>query len=405
MLIPRRYTSPSRLPRTLLFDLLPLLLILWTLFETVAIRRNLQLADAEARATSTSKGEKIFISSVHLHDEPLLRQHWNAALIALTQALGPANVYVSIYESNSLDDTKGALKELDAALGEGRVRRTVELDHVTRQANLDEALREDKKAGFNEPRRIPYLARLRNRTLRPMTELEKAGEKFDKVLFLNDVVFTPEDVLALLNTNKGHYAAACALDFKHPPAFYDSFALRDIDGREAIQSTFPYFASHESRSAIKAGSPVPVRSCWNGMIVFDATPYYTKLKNLRFRSLPDNLAKEHLEASECCLIHADNPYSDAHGVFVNPAVRVGYDKAAYDAVNPGDGWSWVGLVDLIKGTWVNRLKRWFALRKSKEDVVQLKIFERERKLKTPEPGAFCAIDEMQVLRIDGWAHV
>ena len=41
-----------------------------------------------------------------------------------------------------------------------------------------------------ELRRIPYLSRLRNWTLEPLQELAQQGEKFDKVLFLNDVVFT-----------------------------------------------------------------------------------------------------------------------------------------------------------------------------------------------------------------------
>jgi len=72
-------------------------------------------------------------------------------------------------------------------------------------------------------------------------------------------------VLNLLNTNDGDYAAACALDFAKPPRYYDTFALRDSNGDEPMMQVWPYFRSWQSRAALKAGRPVPVQSCWNGM--------------------------------------------------------------------------------------------------------------------------------------------
>jgi hypothetical protein len=78
--------------------------------------------------------------------------------------------------------------------------------------------------GRVERRRIPYLARLR--------ELAGNGTAFDFVLFLGDVVFKAQDVIALINTNNGDYAAARALDFIKPPRYYDTFALRASEGHE-----------------------------------------------------------------------------------------------------------------------------------------------------------------------------
>jgi hypothetical protein len=52
---------------------------------------------------------------------------------------------------------------------------------------------------------------------------------------------------------------------------------------------------------------------------------------LRFRGLPDSLAASHLEASECCLIHADNPLSTSKPILLNSLVKVGYNGSAYDA--------------------------------------------------------------------------
>lgn len=58
------------------------------------------------------------------------------------------------------------------------------------------------------------------------------------------------------------------MDYSKPPAYYDTFALRDIEGYEAVTSTFPYFRSSISRQAMIAGQPVPVQSCWNGMGIY-----------------------------------------------------------------------------------------------------------------------------------------
>lgn len=71
--------------------------------------------------------------------------------------------------------------------------------------------------------------------------------------------------MALLDTREGDYAAACSMDFMHPPRYYDTFALRDSEGHEPIMSSFPYFRSRASRNAMISGQPVPVQSCWNGV--------------------------------------------------------------------------------------------------------------------------------------------
>ncbi|KAK8189939.1 cryptococcal mannosyltransferase 1-domain-containing protein, partial [Phyllosticta capitalensis] len=356
--------------------------------------------------------EKIFISSIHLHDEQLLRWHWNKALLALVESLGPENVHVSIYESNSLDNTKGALRELGDDLEKIGAKHTIELDETTRPDTLRAGNPETDPGyvmtsrGEKELRRIPYLAKLRNKTLKPLEDLEKDGQRFDKVVFLNDVVFKAEDVITLLATNSGKYAAACALDFKVAPLFYDTFALRDADGHEPLSISFPYFRSATSRRALTSGNPVvPVSSCWNGIVAMDAAPFYTVLKQLRFRGFDDGLAKEHVEGSECCLIHADNPYSRAHGVFVNTAVRVAYNKDAYEAVNPENG-PWVSSWDILKGMWKNRSMRLLKFAGDRKELaVKARVKHWEKISGKDEPGDYCAIDEMQVLRMDGWAHV
>lgn len=209
------------------------------------------------------------------------------------------------------------------------------------------------------------------------------------------------------------------MDFSKPPAFYDTFALRDAEGHRAIMPTWPYFRSRESRSAIKVGAPVPVASCWNGvgqsrihysqvlladivLVAMDAKPYYDTAKPLRFRGVPDSLAEHHVEGSECCLIHADNPQSPQKGVWLNPQVRVGYSPTAYKAVNMPSPFP----NSIVWALWENRLRRWLTTIWFENSIVtrRLAAWQAEDTSRR-EPGTACLVNEMQVLVENGWAHV
>lgn len=150
--------------------------------------------------------ETIFIAAIFRKSEIMLRENWSPALVSLVHHLGPQNVYVSIIESGSWDGTKAALVDLDGILGEAGVERTIELG-MDRLAQLEELKhvpeegqdrtgwlytgRKESESGW-EMRRIPYLARLRNRAMEPLLKVwdEGRGRKFDKILWINDVVFT-----------------------------------------------------------------------------------------------------------------------------------------------------------------------------------------------------------------------
>lgn len=135
----------------------------------------------------------------------------------------------------------------------------------------------------------------------------------------------------------------------------------------------------------------------------DPSPFYGD-PPLTFRGIPDSLATSHLEGSECCLIHADNPLSSTRGVWLNPNVRVGYDPAAYAAVNPTES-SWLSSLSIVAGLWKNRLLRWFTSPRFAERTVEKRLSRWEMQSSgNMEPGLFCLADEMQVLRDDGWAH-
>ncbi|KYK58596.1 polysaccharide export protein [Drechmeria coniospora] len=396
--------------------LLLLLFCLVNVLDVLRVHRNLlnyelYRQELEAGPKPSRPNERIYIASIHFNNGDVLRTHWNEAVLRLTETFGVKNVFVSIFESGSWDDSKTVLQDLATELERRAVPHRIDVSDVTHR---DEIAKPDEEKtdgwvvtprGKKELRRIPYLAKLRNRTIKDLLDLHKQGINFDKVLFLNDVIFTTEDVLALMDTNGGDYAAACSLDFSKPPLYYDTFALRDTEGSGHAMQTWPYFRGRESRNALlNNADAVPVTSCWNGIVVMPAEPFVSST-SLRFRGVPDSLALHHLEASECCLIHADNPLSKTLGVYLNPRVRVGYNLAAYEATHPGDGDAWVSMWQIWRGLWVNRIKRWtvFTL---EGFVVRSRVGRWEAEASgNKEAGEFCLINEMQILADNGWAHV
>ncbi|KAJ4396833.1 hypothetical protein N0V93_001055 [Gnomoniopsis smithogilvyi] len=275
----------------------------------------------------------VFIVSVHRNTANILPE-WSAAVLALIDYLGNDKVYFSALESGSQDGTKAELSALADELDARGVSKTIDLGKDVYEQLEEMWTRPDpdgpRQQGWiwNEEdnvydlRRITYLAKERNRAMQPLEELEKKGTKFDKILWINDVVFNTEDFATLLRTNDGNYAAACSMDYKHASQYYDTFALRDDLGQKTVSNFWPWFLSPTARVAAQRSEPMRVESCWNGMVLFDAAPFYGE-EPLRFRAIPDSLADFHLEGSECCLIHADNPLSarESSGVWLNPNRR------------------------------------------------------------------------------------
>jgi hypothetical protein len=171
--------------------------------------------------------------------------------------------------------------------------------------------------------------------------------------------------------------------------------------------TWPYFLSPVSRAALKQGQPVPVASCWNGMVVFDAAPFYDEEHGLEFRGIADDLAVEHLEGSECCLIHADNPLSGQKGVWVDPNVRVTYNGTTYSSVSASEkGGQWPSTWQIVTGLWKNRLKRWGSAFRWRDRSIEGKVeaWRMQDADRHHEHGAYCLIDEMQIMLWNGWGH-
>jgi hypothetical protein len=308
------------------------------------------LRDAVNNSTAPGRGnprnEKIFIAaSLYDRGGGIAGGQWGKDVLRLIDLLGEKNVFLSIYENDSGPAGAGALLDLEAQVPCNKS--IVFEDNL----DLDSLPSVTVPGGSKRVRRIEYLAEVRNRALRPLDAHPEVV--FDKLLYLNDIVFDPIDALQLLfsthvdDNGIAKYRAACAVDFINPFKFYDTYATRDLQGYGMGLPFFPWFSNAGdglSRKDVLSGTDsVRVRSCWGGMVAFDAQYFQfqtagpARNETLRFRASDD----AHWEGSECCLIQADlqdvpiNPEEIMDtGIYMNPFVRVAYDSSTL---------SWLGL--------------------------------------------------------------
>lgn len=290
-----------------------------------------RVKSSEDYGRANPEKQKIFIAA-SIYDEGghLLGGYWGEALLDLINLLGNKNVYLSIYENSAGEAAQTAHFKFD---------RKVQCPHTVVYEDpppLEDFPQIRLSDGTKRTKRVAYLAEARNKALEPLAENPEM--KYDKLLYLNDAVFDPvEAAQLLLSTNldehgQTSYRAACAVDFINPIKFYDTYATRDLEGYSMGVPFYPWFSNAGnglSRADVLAGKDaVRVKSCWGGMVAFDAKPFQAD-PPLRFRATED----VYWDASECCLIHADlrsqgtfEEDGDYVGVFMNPYVRVAYDS-------------------------------------------------------------------------------
>ncbi|MCJ1223388.1 hypothetical protein MMC12_000028 [Toensbergia leucococca] len=358
------------------------LIVLFGLFlpsYTYPPAHYLALSQKAYRSTDNGRvnkdNEKVFIAaSIYDNGGYLAGGAWGKAILSLVHLLGHENVFLSIYENDGGVEGQAALKalELDTTCNHSLIFE----EHLP----LEDIPRITLPDGSKRVKRMSYLAEVRNRALLPLDET--SAIIYDKLLFLNDVVFDPVDAAQLLfstNVNgqgKATYDAACAVDFINPFKLYDTFATRDFEGYSMGLPFFPWFSSAghgmSRQDVLAEKDAVRVKSCWGGMVVFDAKWFQASksqknavkaesygydpdtdrdMRNamlhwddadadlalnvqltsqpIRFRAEPDL----YWDASECCLIHADlqstiasNAMNETKGIYQNPFIRVAYDS-------------------------------------------------------------------------------
>lgn len=319
-------------------------------------KRSLQ-TNENGRANPNN--EKVFIAaSIYDKGGSLVGGAWGKAILGLLELLGPENVFLSIYESDSGDEAQVAFNGFEDK---------VQCQHklvFEDQLPIEDLPKVTLPDGSHRVKRMAYLAEARNRALRPLDE--PSNTKYDKLLFLNDVIFDPIDAAQLLlSTNldgngRASYRAACAVDFINPFKYYDTFATRDLEGYSMGVPFFPWYSSagggHSRQDILDGTDAVRVKSCWGGMVAFDAKYFQnttstgelskrlhagrdvnrsptrsarSTLPPIRFRAEPDL----YWDASECCLVQADlliagskKDVTRDYEIYHNPFVRVAYDS-------------------------------------------------------------------------------
>ncbi|WFD33093.1 hypothetical protein MSPP1_004150 [Malassezia sp. CBS 17886] len=213
--------------------------------------------DAAAAPGAPLPADGVYFIASNLYNSEAILPKYSRALLELTEELGAENVFVSIYENNSQDNTRALLQALDDTLAQRGVQRRIVSDTLP--------------PSFQKMERIHRLAYLRNLAMAPLYNETAGGlqsRPFSKVIWVNDIVFDARTVLSLLQTHDGAFDQACALDV-YSIGFYDTWVTRDLEHRR-LRPLWPFFAHPRDQQAVRRARPVLVNSCWNGLTVFDA---------------------------------------------------------------------------------------------------------------------------------------
>jgi hypothetical protein len=285
-----------------------------------------------ARPSEPRTGLRLYLAGAFHNNEHTLTE-FESACISLASLERVHRLHVTVYESGSTDATQAMLIDI-----EERLRAVGVSTAFTIGGDIERGGRQ----------RIDFLADVRNQLLKPLRDMSRST-KFDNVVFVNDVFFTAEDVIRLVDVGGD---IVCGVDYQKAPddpasalKFYDAWVARTLYGMP-FRNDFP-FVLHNPRNAeawrsamdrnmtfsdiiakmnaLKLPEKEPfqavqgVQCCWNGVLAVKARPL---TEGLTFRS---NFPNECLAASEShfCTDMWSMGYKK---VAVHYGVRVTYDK-------------------------------------------------------------------------------
>lgn len=304
--------------RNILFFILCLSLIQYILF-LYRIKFWIHFTPKEkALPIATAQNTKFYITAAIYNMEPKIVDYIQE-LKKLIEYLGTDKVMVSIIENgDSTDNTREYLYEFQRYLNESKIINEIGMKH---EINYEQF------KGYAVFSRINFLSKLRNRAFKLMYNTKKFDYQNTKIIYINDIIFSYEDIINLLSTNKEDYDSVCAMDFNID--FYDTWASADLSGN-SFRRFYPYFINSEGQDQVINLKPIRVFSCWGGVSVFPAAP----LENQKLQFRTENYTKEqkytlnayqisHIE-SECTYINIDLQSLGYTKRLMNPDVKVAY---------------------------------------------------------------------------------
>ena len=269
---------------------------------------------------SSSKNTTFYITAMIVNMEGIII-NFIEEMKKLIYYLGKENVILSIVENgDSKDKTRYYLREFKIYLDKNKI-----INKFILKKKIEDPRKKFHPFRKYGPLRIQFYSLLRNKCFDLLYEIPNLNFNNTKIIFFNDIYYKYEDIINLISTNKEDYDAVCALDFKR--FFYDRWVSIDLDGNSLLKN-FPFIINKEAQDLIINHKPFRVFSCWNGVIVFTASPL--KNKTLQFRYKKDkkkrkykiNNCLNHNFESECTYLHIDLFSLGYTRKFINPDVRV-----------------------------------------------------------------------------------
>jgi Cryptococcal mannosyltransferase 1 len=290
--------------------------------------------DKLSKALNALSEKRTILISVNLYNNNDIASNFIVQLWELVSYFGRENVFVSVYENGSNDETKIFLGLLNVLLKHVKVEHEIILGNETKPAHVH---------------RIEYLSRVRNRAIAPLKQL---GQQIFRVIFMNDIIFCADDVKELLYQSLLQKAdITCGLDYdttNDTLGFYDTWVARDVRGRLFDKEPLDNFTHHiMSNYMLQRGTPFQVGCCWNGAAVMNPAPFLSphsiEFKRRISKDLPPShpmrnylMSKfkgvklyDECSSSEINTLCKDFQNAGFSKVIIVPRVRVAYDWLTY----------------------------------------------------------------------------
>jgi alpha-1,3-mannosyltransferase len=205
--------------------------------------------------TYTPTNKRYFVA-LNLHNSQSVIPNLASVLLALADILTPSNMFVSVYENGSDDDTKVLLLSLKTNL---------DLMGVPNSFILD-----DFKTNWTGTNRIEVLADYRNKAIAPL--YNHTTTRYDQIIFINDVFLCVDDILLLISQSELQKSdITCGFDYvpyawKGPGTMhYDTWVTRPMSGQMLDPTDAVLFRDDEEMAwRYMKGLPVQGYSCWGG---------------------------------------------------------------------------------------------------------------------------------------------
>ena len=270
-----------------------------------------------------------YFIAINLHNNDKIIPHLLSNILEISNYIGSSHLFISIVESGSDDGTKESLDHMRVFLSLKKINYKIETSPFALE--------------HTNASRIEYLSYFRNEAMNPFynNELHVNNIDIDSILFINDILFCPNDVFELIYQRRLNNASVVSgLDYwyhnKKCCQFYDTWVAIDTSGRHlrANCNDDLYWNDKDTKNGQMQQLPIQMMSTWNGMAVLNPKPF---LEGVRFRKGLNSFkgmiaAPGECSGSECQTLCFDFIKSGYSRIMIVPRVKVAYNIHDYKAL-------------------------------------------------------------------------